>query len=142
MKYLFCLACNLLSKIKTLQITPHETDKIWSRLYFESDEWNKQLFDTHFAFIYRWADQCPTYAIGHDKSRLVVGFSAVGQNIAWGNGPNSVDKGLSAMIQMWYDEVIQMRRKKKILLFTTFLITIEKLVFSKKVMLEKIFFML
>jgi len=67
--------------------------------------------------IFRWADQCPTYAVGHDKSRLVVGFKYVGQNIAWSGGANSIDKGLSGMVQMWYDEVINTSVKSSILVF-------------------------
>jgi len=65
----------------------------------------KYVFRYFHYIFYRWADQCPTYEVGHDKARLVVGFSSVGQNMAWSGGANSIDKGLSSLVQMWYDEV-------------------------------------
>ncbi len=85
----------------------------FSDLFFQFDLYADRLIREYIRYVdydyflssCRWADQCPTYAVGHDKARLVVGFDYVGQNMAWSGGANSIDKGLSALVQLWYDEV-------------------------------------
>jgi len=37
----------------------------------------------------------------------VVGFSSVGQNIAYDYGTNAIDKDLKTMFQKWSDEVVK-----------------------------------